>query len=218
MSGFDLLVRAVPALAPPVVRALLSTCSVRLHNRRVWDEYFVPCRSYIGLMWHKDFLVALDFFRHKRMVAIVSRSKDGEIVTRTLHRLGYRTVRGSSSTGGGQALLELTRRIREGWAAAILADGPRGPARESKLGAVIAAKESGVPILPTGCHAEPAWRLHNWDQTMIPKPFSRIELAFGDPVFVGPEATREECETVRSGLDARLEELEATCRRASAHG
>lgn len=218
MSGFDLLVRAVPALAPPVVRALLSTCSVRLHNRRIWDEYFVPFRSYIGLMWHKDFLFALDYFRHKRMVAVVSRSKDGEIVARTMHRMGYRTVRGSSSTGGGQALLELTRKLRDGRAAAILADGPRGPARASKMGAVIAAKESGVPILPTGCHAEPSWRLRNWDGTMIPKPFARIEVAFGEPVFVGADSTREECERIRSGLDATLEELEATCRRAAARG
>ena len=216
--GFELLVRAVPALAPPLVRALFSTCTIRLINRRVWDEYFVARRPHIGMVWHKDFLFSLDFYRHKHMVAMVSRSKDGEIVSRTLNRVGFATVRGSSSTGGGQALLEFTRKVREGWAGAIIADGPRGPAHQSKMGAVIAAKETGAPLIPVGCDAEPSWRLRNWDGTMIPKPFSRIHVAFGEPVFVGPEASREECEAVRAGIDARLDELNATCRRASAGG
>ncbi len=216
--GFDLLVRAVPALAPPLVRALFSTCSVRIINRRVWEEYFVARRPYIGLMWHKDFLFSVDFFRRKHMAALVSRSKDGEIVSRTLNRVGFATVRGSSSTGGGQALLEFTRKIHEGWSGAIIADGPRGPARQAKMGAVIAAKESGVPLIPAGCDAEPAWRLRNWDRTMIPRPFSRIHVAFGEPIPVPPDATREDCERIRAGIDVRLEELNATCRRASAGG
>ena len=113
-AGFDLLLRAVPAVAPPAVRALLSTCSIRALNRRVWDEYVAPRKAFIGVVWHKDFFFALDYFRRKKIVVMVSRSKDGEIVSRTLHRLGYRTVRGSSSLGGKEALLELTRMVRDG--------------------------------------------------------------------------------------------------------
>ena len=213
-AGFDLLLRAVPAVAPPVVRALLSTCSIRAHNRRVWDAYIVPRKAFIGVVWHKDFLFVLDYFRRRRIVVMVSRSRDGELVARTLHRLGYRTVRGSSSLGGGEALLELTRMIRDGWGSAIIADGPRGPARRSKMGPVIASKESGVPMIPFGCHAESAWRLRNWDQTAIPRPFTRIEVAFGEPIVVPPDASREECERFRESLDARMAEVEAICRRA----
>jgi lysophospholipid acyltransferase (LPLAT)-like uncharacterized protein len=212
--GFDLLLRAVPAIAPPVVRALLSTCSVRAHNRRVWDEIIAPEKAFIGVVWHKDFLFVLDYFRRKRIVVMVSRSKDGELVARTLHRMGYRTVRGSSSVGGSGALLEFTRLIREGWGSAIIADGPRGPARESKLGPVIASKESGVPMIPFGCHARHAWRMRNWDGTVIPKPFTRIAVAFGDPVVVPAGASREECERMRVEVDRRMGELESTCRRS----
>jgi len=211
-AGFDLLLRAVPAVAPPVVRALLSTCSVRAHNRRVWDEIIAPEKAFIGVVWHKDFLFVLDYFRRKRIVVMVSRSKDGELVVRTLHRLGYRTVRGSSSAGGGGALLEFTRLIRDGWGSAIIADGPRGPARQSKLGPVIASKESGVPMIPFGCHAERAWRMKNWDGTAIPMPFTRIAVAFGEPVVVPADASREECERIRGDVDRRMAELESTCR------
>jgi lysophospholipid acyltransferase (LPLAT)-like uncharacterized protein len=213
-AGFDLLLRAVPAIAPPVIRTLFSTLSVRIHNRRVWDEYVVPRKAFIGVVWHKDFFFALDYFRRRHVVVMVSRSKDGELVSRTIRRLGYQTVRGSSSAGGKEALHEVTRMIRDGWGSAIIADGPRGPARVSKMGAIVASKESGVPIIPLGCHAERSWRLRNWDQTMIPKPFSRTVVAFGDPFVVPPDASREECERARADLDARMAELEATCRRS----
>ena len=125
--GFNLLVRMVPAVAPALVRALLSTCSVSVHNRKVYEEYIAARKPYIGVVWHKD----------------------GELVARTLHRMGYRTVRGSSSTGGGDAFRELTAKLEEGWAAAIVADGPKGPARQSKLGPVMASRDTGVPMIPT---------------------------------------------------------------------
>ena len=216
--GFELLLRVVPAVAPPVIRALLSTCRVTVRNRRVWDEFMIPRRAFIGIAWHKDFLFVLDHFRRQRIVVMVSRSRDGELVARTMHRLGYRTARGSSSAGGAGALLELTKSVRDGWSSAFIADGPRGPARRSKMGPVIAAKESGAPMIPFGCHAEHAWRMKNWDETVIPRPFSRIAIAFGEPMAVPPEASREECEAIRSDLDARMAELEATCRRDAERG
>ncbi|HXX93023.1 MAG TPA: lysophospholipid acyltransferase family protein [Planctomycetota bacterium] len=217
-AGFDLLLRAVPAVAPPVVRGLMSTCSVRAHNRRILDEFVKPKKAFIGIVWHKDFLFVLDYFRGARIVVMVSRSKDGELVARTLLRLGYQTVRGSSSAGGKEALLELTRMVRDGWGSCIIADGPRGPARVSKLGPVIASKESGVPMIPFGCHAERAWKMRNWDQTVIPKPFTRVAIAFGEPVVVPAHASREECERMREEMDRRMAELEATCRRSVARG
>lgn len=211
--GFDLLVRLVPAFAPPFLRGLMSTCSIAIHNRKVWDDYVVAKKPYIGVVWHKDFLFVLDWFRRKPIVVMVSRSKDGELVARSLERIGYRTVRGSSSTGGSEALFELRSRLLDGWAGAIVADGPKGPARKSKLGPVIASKETGVPYIAFGCHMEPAWRMRNWDQTAIPKPGARIAVAFGTPTVVPPEATREECEAHRERIDAEMASLEAICRR-----
>jgi hypothetical protein len=196
----------------------MGSCRVTILNRRIWDEYMTARRAFIGVTWHQNFPFVLDFFRRQKIVVLVSRSRDGELVARTLHHLGYRTARGSSSTGGGEALLEVIRMVREGWGSAFIADGPRGPARISKMGPVIASKEAGAPIIPFACHAEPAWRMKNWDGTTIPRPFSRIAVAFGDPMPVPPEASREECERIRSELDARMAELEATCRRDADHG
>ncbi len=212
---FDLLAAAVPAVAPHVVRGLMSTCSFRILGEEVKRKYVDGDGPFIGCVWHKDFLFALDFFRRRKIVVMVSRSKDGELVARALHRLGYRTVRGSSSAGGREALNELSDLVRQGWGSAIIADGPRGPAREAKIGVVLAARASGAPLLTWGCHAEPSIHLKNWDRTMIPKPGARITLAFGKPILVPHDVDREECERIRTSVDERMAELETLCRKES---
>ncbi len=213
-GGYDLAVRAVPAVSPWAVRAVLATCSLKVLNRRVLREVVERGRGYVGVVWHKDLLVALDFFRGRGITVMVSRSRDGELVARTLHRLGYRTVRGSSSRGGAAALRELVGILQGGAGSAVIADGPRGPAARAKLGCVIAARESGRPMIPVGCHVEPCLRLRNWDRTIVPFPFSRVALAFGDPIGVPGGASHEECERIRERVDAAMAEAEATCRRA----
>lgn len=211
-SAFELLAAAVPAVAPHVVRGLMSTCALRILGREVKEKYVDGAEAFVGVAWHKDFLFALDFFRRRKIVVMVSRSKDGELVARALHRLGYRTVRGSSSRGGREALGELTDLVRKGWGSAIIADGPRGPARQAKIGCVLAGRNSGAPVIPWGCHAEPSLTAKNWDRTMIPKPFARITMAFGDPIYVPAGADREQCESIRDLVDLRMAELEAKCR------
>jgi lysophospholipid acyltransferase (LPLAT)-like uncharacterized protein len=210
--AFNLLASVVPAVAPHVVRGLMSTCSVRVLGGDVKERYIDGKDGFIGVVWHKDFLFALDFFRRRKIVVMVSRSKDGELVARALHRLGYRTVRGSSSAGGREALAELTDLVRAGWGSAIIADGPRGPARQAKIGCVLAGRNSGAPVIPWGCHAEPNVTARNWDGTMIPKPFARITVAFGTPLYVPAGATRAECEALRDEVDRRMAELETRCK------
>lgn len=210
-SAFELLASAVPAVAPHVVRGLMSTCSTRILGREVKDKFIDGDGGFVGVVWHKDFLFALDFFRRRKIVVMVSRSKDGELVARALHRLGYRTVRGSSSAGGREALAELTDLVRSGWGSAIIADGPRGPARHAKIGCVLASRNSGAPLIPWGCHAEPHLSLRNWDRTMIPKPFAKITVSFGAPIYVPSGAKREQCEALRDLVDEKMAAAEAAC-------
>ncbi len=204
--------QAVPALAPYLVRGLLSTCRYRTVHGDV-GEFLWKDKPFIGVVWHKDILFALDFFRRrKKIVVMVSRSRDGELIARALERMGFKTVRGSSSAGGREALAELTDLVRQGWGAAIIADGPRGPARKSKIGPVLAARNSGAPILLWGVHAAPSITLRNWDQTVIPKPYATIRLSYGGPIYVPAHASRETCEGIRERVDAQMAELEAISR------
>ncbi len=213
-SGFELLLRATPAFAPAALHGLFATCAIRVLNPGVKKEYIDGTRPFVAVLWHDHVLFHVAYFRRRNTVILVSRSRDGELVAKTLERLGYRTARGSSSSGGGEALRELVALVRRGYGAAFIADGPRGPAKIAKIGCVIAARDSGAPLLPIACHTLPALTLKNWDRTVVPWPMARIAVAFGDPIPVPPGATREECEGFRSRMDRVMARLESDCRRA----
>jgi lysophospholipid acyltransferase (LPLAT)-like uncharacterized protein len=73
---------------------------------------------------------------------------------------------------------------------AVTPDGPRGPARSYAPGALIAAQRAGAPIVPIAAHADSAWKLSSWDNFLIPKPFARVTVAYGEPTRVSSETSR----------------------------
>jgi len=118
------------------------------------------------------------------MRVLVSQSRDGDLGTFACDRLGYRTVRGSSSRGGVSALRSLARELstQGGWAALIV-DGPRGPRRKSKPGAVWLSEKTGIPITAVCAETQSAWRMRGWDQGVLPVPFASIQLHLSPPGF-----------------------------------
>jgi len=122
-------------------------------------------------------------------------SFDGELIARTVERLGFLAVRGSSSRGGASGLKGMADAYAAGHRCAFTADGPRGPARVSKAGPVQLAELTGATWIGA-YHAEPsrAWYLNSWDRFAIPKPFATV-------TFGWPEHVRPELDLVQKALD-----------------
>ena len=164
----------------------------------------------IGVVWHEFVLVLAHRFRDRGFSVAVSRSRDGEWISAALPPLGYREpVRGSSSRGGTAALRGLVRLVEAGTTVSILADGPRGPARVSKTGPVALARLTGRPLTPVWFEARPAFRFGSWDRTVLPLPFARIELVYGEPVHVPSELDEAGEESLRETLDRAMARLGA---------
>lgn len=142
----------------------------------------------IYCMWHRGVLAAAYAYRNKKLRIMISRSFDGEMIARVAEKLGYVPVRGSSSRGGAKALLELHEEIKNGASAVFTVDGPRGPRYVVKPGAVLLARNTGVPVVAFHIALERAWVLRSWDALMIPKPFSRGVLRVEAPFTVPAEA------------------------------
>jgi lysophospholipid acyltransferase (LPLAT)-like uncharacterized protein len=159
--------------------------------------------------WHGRILPATYYFRRRGIVVITSENFDGEWIARIIERFGYGTARGSTSRGGRRALLQLTRAMAAGRAAGFTVDGPRGPARVAQAGAIWLAQATGNPVLPFHLEADRHWSLRSWDRTQIPKPFSTVALAVGEPIDVPAHADRQALEQTRQILEARLRALEA---------
>jgi lysophospholipid acyltransferase (LPLAT)-like uncharacterized protein len=124
------------------------------------------------------------YMRNRGVYILVSEHRDGEVIARVLHALGHRTVRGSTTRGGGRALVEMVRLLRTGKNVAVTPDGPRGPARQMAPGALVAAARAGTTVTPLFVTADRAWHLRTWDAFMIPKPFAKVVVHFGDPTMI----------------------------------
>jgi len=193
--------------APLLIRGLVGTCRVTLYRAELLEQA-KGGEPFIGTVWHEDLVFLADVFRGTGFTILVSRSRDGEIGARIAHRLGLRAVRGSSSRGGEEALGEIVELARNGASIGFIADGPRGPRREAKMGAIIAAKLSGRPLVPIACAARRAIRLGSWDRMWIPLPLTRIIGRAGEPIHVPPDASRAECERIRQRVQDEMLKLE----------
>jgi lysophospholipid acyltransferase (LPLAT)-like uncharacterized protein len=166
-------------------------------------------REPILAFWHGRILPATYYFRRRGIVVITSENFDGEWIARIITRFGYGTARGSTTRGGRKALLQLARELKRGRAVGFTVDGPRGPARRVQPGAVWLAKATGNPILPFHIEAASHWTIRSWDRTQIPKPFSLLGLAVGEPLEVPAGADRIALEEKRVEVESALYGLEA---------
>jgi lysophospholipid acyltransferase (LPLAT)-like uncharacterized protein len=146
--------------------------------------------------------------RSHGVAILISEHGDGEIIARVAEALGYRSVRGSSSRGAERALLGMIREVKEGSEVAITPDGPRGPAQHFAPGAAIIAQRSGAPLLPLTAFADRAWRLKSWDRFLIPKPFARVVVTYGEP-WRADGLTAREAATQAPALERMLRALSA---------
>ncbi|HEX5010271.1 MAG TPA: lysophospholipid acyltransferase family protein [Planctomycetota bacterium] len=190
----ELKIRAATAAGLTLYHLLARTYRVRFldppYGRRRQLGQRVRC---LYSIWHSDIWTMMSAMLGEDVCIMVSEHRDGEFMARIAHRLGWTTVRGSSTRGGARALLELARTGREGQGDMLLTvDGPRGPARVVKEGLVFAASRMRLPVVPVGVAVERAWRLGSWDGHFVGKPFTRVRVAFGAEIRVPPDAGRDD--------------------------
>lgn len=162
----------------------------------------------ITVLWHGRMAAAAPLFTGVDAVILVSRSGDGNMANTLLSRLGYDTLRGSTGKVGGGVLKAMRETLDGGRAIAITPDGPRGPRHRVNRGAAFLARATGRPILPIGFAARRALRLHSWDRFMIPAPFTRVQVVYGEPVYVPPDASDEDLALVSDAVGASLIDAE----------
>ena len=161
--------------------------------------------KHLAGFWHRDLIVAAYLFRDRGFCVPVSRSGDGDLIAMMLERLRYAEIpRGSSSRGGASALLASVRLVREGRTLSVQTDGPRGPARQSKVGIATLSRLTGVPITPVSISANPCFRFPSWDGLLLPLPFARVTCRYGKRLGLEKSAEPEDEEALREELDLQL--------------
>jgi len=196
-----LTVALVPRIVAPLLRMLLLTLRFEELIEPGAVSAFDAARPCIYVFWHRATLVAAAHYSDQDIAILISRSFDGELIARTVERLGFTTVRGSSTRGGVAGLSALRQAFDAGHLCAITVDGPRGPYYVAKPGAVQLAQLVRAPIHPFFLLPQRAWVLKkSWDQFLIPKPFSRVAVTYPTPIPFSENADEMQS-SLQSALD-----------------
>ena len=166
-----------------LIRAYSWTFRLRVENENPWLEYKQNGGRVLLCGWHQQFFAAIRHFKtyaSYRPALMISQSKDGDIIAGIAEKSGWHTVRGSSSRNGGRALKEMVGQLERTGLAAHIVDGPRGPAGIIKAGVVSLARAAGAVVVPIYATSDRAWYFKSWDRFMLPKPFAKVTLRFGE--------------------------------------
>ena len=201
-SPFTLEQRVILAIVPRFASLIIRVLGMTLRYEDVCDAGAVPGHTLpaprIYAFWHRSLLTCAWRFRNMDIAILISSSFDGELIARTVARLGFIPIRGSSSRGGAEGLRNMERAFLSGHDCVITADGPRGPMFVAKPGITHLATMVDAPVGTFYALPERAWQLRSWDRFLIPKPFSRVILAW-------PHRTTPDRAAVQASLDRAVE-------------
>lgn len=191
-----------------VISVLCKSVKYHLHMPEETETLVSGDKRFIAGFWHGSMLAPWYINRNKNFSAIVSLSKDGEVLTRVLKKWNYQVVRGSSHKGGGEALNNMVKAAQDGYSVAITPDGPTGPAFVMKPGAVVTAKKSGLPLVLIGVGYKNYREFRSWDKFKLPKFFSDVHLFYSEPIYVEPDLEFEKTSDLIEKCDKMLNELQ----------
>lgn len=196
--------KLVSSILYRIARLYCATFRLKIVNEEPWLGYLEQGGRVLLCAWHQQFFSAIRYFKKYgkyHPCLMISKSLDGEIVAGIASRSGWYPVRGSSSRDGSAALKEMTARLQQFGLAAHILDGPRGPAGIVKPGIISLAHATNAVIVPAYITAEKMWLFNSWDRFMIPKPFSKVSINYGERIELPPLITDTDFENQRLMLE-----------------
>lgn len=171
-------------------------------------------RRYIFAFWHENLLAPARFHGRPNIHVLISKHADGELIAQVAQRLSMKTIRGSTTRGGVEALRTIIK-MPDGHVV-LTPDGPRGPRRRVQPGLIYLAAKTGLPIVCWGVGYNCPWRAKSWDRFCVPRPFHRAVSVTSDPIVVPADVDRETLEQyrvrVQEQMDFCAEQAEALAR------
>ncbi|MBT3589554.1 MAG: DUF374 domain-containing protein [Candidatus Marinimicrobia bacterium] len=174
------------------------------YGLNIWDvrgknnylELLNSNQSVIISCWHGQLLAVFMNLSGNNYHGLAGMHKDAELISQIGQKLKWSILRGSSKERGKEAFIEIVDTLNsESTLLAITPDGPSGPARVPKHGVIRASQKTGAPVVPVTVHSSRNWTFTNWDTFFVEKPFGKIWIEYGEPIYF------TEDEPIESGLN-----------------
>ncbi len=184
--------RAFPYVYRLLIRLIAMTCRVTVQGQSGLDTQRANGQPWVYVAWHNNVAMLSWYLRNQNVACLVSNSKDGELIARSVAPWDFLSVRGSSSAGGAKALIAMIRAVKAGKTGLVTPDGPRGPVFQCQPGAVMIGQKTARPLVPVHLEADRLWVFsRSWDLHKVPKPFSRVVIRYGEPVWIPADLDRD---------------------------
>lgn len=191
-----------------LINVLCKTLRFTIINKNAVETLDDDRKNYVLAFWHGTMLLPWYLNRKKKFAALISKSKDGDLLAKILKSWKYEVVRGSSTAGGNVALGIMVDYAKNNSSVAITPDGPRGPVHKMKAGAVITAKKSGIPLVLCGIGIKKKKNLKSWDGFEVPMPFTKVNVIFSDPFYFDKNLGFDETSKIILNCETKLNELQ----------
>ncbi len=173
-------------IGPPMLKFLYNTNKWKVYGDQHIKQELASGKSIIIASWHGTLLTVFMGLANKNYFGMAgNHHPEAEIISRVGKKLGWTVIRGSSTDGGKKAYEEMIKSLNKpGTVFAITPDGPQGPAKIPKAGAIRAAQKTGAIIIPAAGQSTKYWSFKNWDTFYLAKPFGKIVQLFGEPIIL----------------------------------
>jgi lysophospholipid acyltransferase (LPLAT)-like uncharacterized protein len=186
---------AGPWLAARVIRLVHACLKIEVLGESPLLDLWDVRQQVILSFWHDQLFLMAKGYRGPGAQVMISASRDGELIARTMDYFGIDSVRGSSTRGGRAAFREMLQLANQPVDLVITPDGPKGPRHQVKEGVVQLARLSKRPVLPMAFACNRGHRFASWDHFLLPLPPGRGVFSFGPPLYYGesdsPESFRQ---------------------------
>jgi lysophospholipid acyltransferase (LPLAT)-like uncharacterized protein len=194
------------------IRLVWATGRWEMKNAEVAEGYWKRNEAFVMAFWHGRMLILPSMWpTSSKMHMLISMHRDGELIARAIGYFGHGTVRGSAAKpgstkdrGGAAALRSMLKSLKAHQYVGITPDGPRGPRMRATDGIVTVSRMSGAPIVPCSYSARWCIVLRTWDRFVIPLPFTRGVIVWGEPIHVAREADAAALNAARLAVEAGL--------------
>jgi len=209
--GDKLLLGIAPWLAARIIAWLSRRLKPEVIGDASLNRLWASRQQVIFSFWHDQLLLIVKGYRGPGAKVLISSSRDGELIARTMAYFDIGAVRGSSSRGGRTAVKAMIDLSREPLDLGFTPDGPKGPRHIAKTGVVQLAKVSGRPVVPMAFACSHGHRFQSWDRFLLPYPWGRAVYSFGEPLWY------EKSEDLESFLSRLQIAMDDNTRRAGEH-